>query len=453
MIDPDWTAPRVGQNWRDDELMLAVAWLKSFVPRRDMDRRIDAAKDYLAAARERMRDGVQAPLFDPADMAAWYILQAETFATDRVYWSPEGVMRAVPFLTRIGKEITLLLSVKGVDERAARMMLADRRQPDSGIYELLVALAYRRGGWDRVEFVPETPGRGRTPDLHVFRPRSRWAVECKRLAPSPYAMREQVRGIELAESVHALSLEMYESVVVEVKYKIELADVPNDYLGAHVRSAIKQRSLSPWDDEIASGRVRPVNWPLTRKVLAKDDVYFGGSRMIELLIGYYVHEADHSMAAKWRPSPSRPAYAETVYQASVVSWQSLSDTAVLQKARHFRRILANAEGQLPSDRPGVIHIGIESYAGAKVDLTRHIRNTFEARSFATRKSRLRWVYGNYFVPEQTTRKEESWAITETMVPYKIGSHRTRWPLPGHMLVSPEDEGKQGVHWDTDAEPS
>ena len=50
-IEPDWTAPRVGQNWRDDELMLAVAWLKSFVPRRDMDRRIDAAKAYLAAAR------------------------------------------------------------------------------------------------------------------------------------------------------------------------------------------------------------------------------------------------------------------------------------------------------------------------------------------------------------------------------------------------------------------
>jgi hypothetical protein len=137
-IDPDWTAPRVGQNWRDDELMLAVAWLKSFVPHRDMDRRIDAAKAYVAASRERMRDGVQAPLFDPADMAAWYILQAETFAIDRIYWSPEGVMRAVPFLTRIGKELTLLLSVKGVEERAARMMLADRRQPDSGIYELLV---------------------------------------------------------------------------------------------------------------------------------------------------------------------------------------------------------------------------------------------------------------------------------------------------------------------------
>jgi hypothetical protein len=450
-IDPDWTAPRLSQEWRDDELMLAVSWLKSFVPRRDMDRRIDAAKAYLADARKRMREGGQVPLFDPADTAAWYILQAETFATDRVYWSPEGVMRAVPFLTRIGKELPLLLSVKGVEERAARVMLGERRQPDSGIYELLVALAYRRGGWDRVEFVSETPGRERTPDLHVFRPRSRWAVECKRLVPSPYAAKEKVRGMRLAEPVHALSLELNASVVVEVKYKIELADVPDDYLVAHVRSAIEQRSSDSWDDEIASGRVRPVNWPLARKVLAKDYVYFGSSRMIELLVGYYVHEADHSMAAKWRPSASRPAYADAVYQASVVSWLSLSDAAVRQKARHFRRVLAGAEGQLPPDRPGVIHIGVESYAGANVDSMRHILNTFQARSFAARNSRLRWVYGNYFVPEATTRKEESWAITETMVPYKIGSHSTRWPLPGHMLVSPEGEGRQGVYWDPDAE--
>jgi hypothetical protein len=439
MINPDWTAPRTGHDWRDDELMLAVAWLKSFVPHREMESRLDRAKEFLLAARERMREGISAPLFDTLDIAAWYILQAETFATNRVFWAPEGVMRAVPYLTRIGKELPSLLTVKNVEERAARIMLTERRQPDSGIYELLVALAYRRGGWNRVEFVPETPGHGRTPDLHVFRPRSRWAIECKRLRPSSYAAREKIRGTKLAEPIHAIALETNESVVVEVKYKVELDKVPEDYLVAPVRLAIEQRSLIAWNDEIASGRVRPVNWPLARKVLAVDDVYFGGSRMIELLVGYYVHEADHSMAAKWRRSAARPAYAEAVYQASVVSWRSQSHQAVFQKARHFRRVLANAEAQLPSDRPGVIHIGIESYAGADVDFMRHFSNIFEARSFELRKSRLRWVYANYFVPEMTTREDETWAITETMVPYKVGSHHTRWPLPGHMLVSPEGE--------------
>jgi hypothetical protein len=449
-IDPDWIAPREKQDWRDDDLMLAVAWLKSFVPQREMECRLDAAKKTLTAARERTREGVSTALFDPADTAAWYILQAETFALNRAFWTPEGAMRSLPFLTRIGKELSLLLSIRGIEERAARIMLAERRQPDSGIHELLVALAYRRGGWHRVEFVRETPGRGRTPDLHVFRKGSRWAVECKRLTPSSYAAREKSRGTKLAEPIHALCLETNESVVVEVKYKVQLANVPDDYLVAHVRSAIRSGALDPWEDTIASGRVRPVNWRLIRKVLAKDYVYFGGSRMIELLAGYYFHEADHSMAAKWRPASRMPAYADAVYQASVVTWLSCSKEADTQKARHFRTVLANAEGQLPSDRPGVIHVGIESYAGARVDFLRHIYNAFEARFFEPRSSRLRWVYGNIFVPEATTRKGESWAITETTVPYKVGSHGTRRPLPSHFLVSPEGAGRQGAHWDLDA---
>jgi hypothetical protein len=445
-IDPGWTAPPTGHDWRDNELMLAVAWLKSFVPRREMERRLDAAKANLAAAREKMREGIPVPFFDPADAAAWYILQAETFATDRAFWVPEGVMRVAPFLTRIGKELPLLLSVRGAEERASRIMLADRRQPDSGIYELLVALAYRRGGWGRVEFVPETPGRGRTPDLNVYRPRSRWAVECKRLAPSPYAAREKIRGSKLAEPIHALSLETGEAIIVEVTYNIELADVPDDYLMGHVQSAIRRQTSVPWRDEIASGRVRPVNWPLARKVLKEDYVYFGSSRMIELLAGEYAHDADHSMAAKWRPWPKRPEYADALYHASVVTWWSRSPVAIRQKARHFRKILADAEGQLPADRPGVIHIGIESYAGSRVDFLRHQFNRLQTRLFEPRNARLRWVYGNYFVPEATTRKDESWAITETMVPYKIGSHRTRWPLPDHMLVSPENQHRPGMHW-------
>src|SRR3546814_6912392 len=45
---------------------------------------------------------------------------------------------------------------------------------------------------------------------------------------------------------------------------------------------------------------------LFRSVLAKDDVYYASSRMIELLIGSYNHDFAHSMAGKWRPSRTRP---------------------------------------------------------------------------------------------------------------------------------------------------
>lgn len=445
-VDPDWTAPRQGHDWRDDDLMIAVTWLKSLVPQNQIEGRLEAARAFLLDARERMREGVLVDLFDTNDLTAWYILQAETYAVDRAFWTPEGAMRVVPYLTRIGKELPLLLKVRGAEERAARIMNGDRRSPDSGIYELLVALAYQRHGWTRVEFVSETPGQGRTHDLNMFRSGSRLAIECKRLAPSTYAAKEKLRGTKLAAPIHALCLEANESVVVEVRYKVELDLVPDDYLVEHVSRAIERRSSIPWEDETATGYVRPVNWALARKVLARDYVYFVSSRMIELLVGYYVHEADHSMAAKWRPAPNKPAYADAVYHASVVSWVSGSKAALFQKSRHFRRVLANAEDQLPSDRTGIIHIGIESRGGLLVDSTRHLLNKLQARFFAPRNSRLRWVYANIFVPEATTQRDESWAITETTVPYKVGKHRTKWPLPGHFLVTPEGSGRQGVHW-------
>jgi len=73
--------------------MLAVAWLKGLVPRQDIGRRLDAAKDYLARARELPRKGEQSSLFDERDAIAWYILQAETFATDRTFFAPPSISR------------------------------------------------------------------------------------------------------------------------------------------------------------------------------------------------------------------------------------------------------------------------------------------------------------------------------------------------------------------------
>lgn len=445
--DPDWIAPRSGQDWRDDDVQRAVDWLKRFVPSADMDARLDTACATLLAAQLRWRDGEVADPFDPNDIAAWFILQGETFATDRRLWVPGEAARIIPFLTRLGKELDTLKTVPGVEARAARMMTTERRQPEGAIFELLVALAYKRRGWTTVEFVPEEPGGRRTPDIHVAQTRRRWAVECKRMMPSQYARRERELGRALANPVHALSLELGRSLVVEVVYKQELSAVPPSYLSDVVRDAANGRAVGTWDDSISAGQVRDVEWALARRILSHDDVYFGSSRMIEIIVGRYRHDADHSFAAKWRPAAKRPFYAEAVYQASAVSWWSISQASHRQKARHFRSVLANAEGQLPADRPGVIHVGVESQGDDHVDALRHIRNFVQAHTFSPTNSRLRWVYGNYFVPEVTTRKDECWAITETMAPYRIGNHRTRWPLPGHMLISPEDEGREGMHWD------
>src|SRR3546814_12232958 len=76
---------------------------------------------------------------------------------------------------------------------ARRLMNADRSQPDGGLFELLVALAYYRDGWETA-FAPERPGVAKTHDPNVRKGRSRWAVECKRMDRSSYEARERENG-------------------------------------------------------------------------------------------------------------------------------------------------------------------------------------------------------------------------------------------------------------------
>jgi hypothetical protein len=443
-LNPNWTAPLEGNDWTNEEVRRAVDWFESFVPTVEMDRRIEAAKAFLLAAREEWLRGVSAPTHDRADMAAWQMLQGTTYAKGRRFWIPEDSVQVVPHLQRLGGQLDRLREIPGAEDRAARLMTRDRKQPEGGLFELLVALAWRRRGWN-VEFVPESP-KGRTPDLRVFKGNRRWSVECKRMMPAAYTLREKAKGVLLAAPVHRHSERLGRPFVLEIFYKVELQDIAEDYLERQL--AIHGDAYgTEWDDEIAIAQIRPPTWALLKRVMSQDDVFYGSSRMIELFAGHYDHQADHSFSGRWLPSRTHIFHATTLYHASLVSWFSGSREANLQKARHFRRNLADAESQLDTDRPGVIHVGVQTMDSLEVDASRHFQNAFEARFFQPTNSRLRWVYGNYMVPELTTDQHESWAINETMAPYKIGRHHTPWPLPGHMLLMDEAGSRPGVHWD------
>lgn len=444
--DPSWTAPETGWDWRDDKVLLASAWLAELANRRTWQKRMQATRGHFLAAKESWARGEPVPFYDPTDTAAWYVFQANAYATDRMNWIPEEAVRMVPTFTRIGEELTTLLAIAGAEDRAARLMNADRSQPDGGLFELLVALAYARDGWDTM-FVPERPGIAKTHDLSVRKGRSKWAVECKRMDRSSYEARERARGEELARAVHRLALAAGRSIYMQIAFDAELEVIPGDYLAGHAAAYLDGTGANHWRDANGIGTIREIDWSLAHDVLAKDDVYYGSSRMIELLISRYDHDFAHSMAAKWRPSRTRPFWASAVYQASVVGWRNRSNEAIRKKAKHFRATVAKAAAQLPKDRPGVVHVGVETWSGTTTDGVRHLLNKLEMMDFDPGDTRLRWVYGEYFAPEVTTRSDESWAIEETSAPYKVGSHRTGEPLPYHMLLTPEAKINHGVHWD------
>jgi hypothetical protein len=233
--------------------------------------------------------------------------------------------------------------------------------------------------------------------------------------------------------------------VIVAHFDAELFELDDDYLSEKAATFIDRTEPLEWQDDGGSGVIFDVVWEPLLHILCADDIYFGSSRMIQLLLGRYEPSLDYSIDGEWIPAEGHPLHATAVSHVSLVAWSSNSIEAARKKARHFRGIVGRAMQQLPGDRPGVIHVGYEAVGGNSVDGLRHHLNALEMKSFETKESRLRWVYGNYMMPEHVTAQNESSAIVETTATYRVGIGGTRQPLEGHLLFS-DANGEPGWHF-------
>jgi hypothetical protein len=156
------------ETWPDyPELRLAVDWLKSFMAPGEWIARRDSAfiRLYGAALGVPASDG-KGRFFDDTDSFGWYLFLADAFLDHRWNYEPAFGARVVPVLAAIGRSLELLKAVGGLNARTRRLVSHERRQPNGGIFELLVAAAYTRAGAE-VSFRPEEPGRAKTHDMDV----------------------------------------------------------------------------------------------------------------------------------------------------------------------------------------------------------------------------------------------------------------------------------------------
>lgn len=443
--DPLWIAQRHNQDWRDEETLRVINWFTSTMDTRDWSRRMDIVRQNFEVGKKEWAVGNQVQLFDPKDTIAWYIFQAQAGASCREDWYEPDAFRISPIFNRLGKIITDLEAVSGIQDRIQTLLTRGKAQPDDGLFELLIAGAYKRRNWRNVAFVPERPGISKSQDLLVSTGRRHWAVECKRAGRSGYEKKEIERANSLILPVHELCRSKGKSIIVQVIFKVELSEVNDDYLVEKAENFLDNSSCRFWDDDYGKVYIVYVDWRLTHAVLAHDDVFYASSRMAELLTGRYSSQMDYNIVADWVPAAKRPLHATSLSRASVVSWASRSFAAAERKASHFKSVVGKASKQLPGDIPGVIHVGYEAKGATSVDDLRHVLNSMVIKDFDPGKSRLRWVYGSYLSPEHTNNRNESWAISETTAQYKIGRHSTNEPLPNHLLFN-DGTGEPGHHW-------
>jgi hypothetical protein len=428
------------------DLRKCVQWFIGQLPKGEWHARRDtiAKRFYQSLVGEFTDMTGKGRYFDEKDLFGWYLFLGEAF-TDHP-WNYEVIFgcRVVPILAAIGRDLDLLCTIKGFVDRAKRIASVERAQPNGGLFEILVAAAYAREGW-RVGFKSVQRGVARTYDLDIEKGATRYAVECKRMEAGEYVERERSRMRELWKAPCMLLAKKEErSVYLDVNFKIEMKDVPDAYLLNMVLGFIESKKPSLlWADASASGVVGDLDLSSIRESLKTGYLLHPGPVFNKLLTGSY-RRYDSMITALRIKHATCPHFVDELDLAIAARWSCSAEAAIDKKARDIQGRLVEANTQLPTDMPGIIHIGFEALSGDDVEQHRYEKILNRARAFDPQLSRLEFIYCHYFAPETTP--EEVWAIDETV--QWIGVRQGNRPLKRCAVVLPVDEGstRKGVHW-------
>lgn len=426
------------------DLRTAVDWLKTFMTVDDWRSRRDAACRRLLEPAYGLppREG-KGRFFDVTDTFGWYLFLADAFLDHQWNYEPIYGSRVVPVLAAIGRHLPVLGTVDGLGDRVRRMVGPDRRQPNGGLFELLVAAAYRRAGAD-VSFRPERPGLAKTHDMDVTMAGRILAVECKRLETGEYGERERARMRKLWGPVSDGFGKLGRSVLGDVDFRIPVVDVPADYLAEKAREWLATGgSQVEWEDDIARGALRELDLRPLQEALLKNDILTAGTRMQELLSGRYERHANYLQAVRTRHGVS-PRHMGECDLAVMLRWKSSSAAAIDAKARDVLKRLADANDQLPTDAPGIVHIGFEAVDGDDVERIRFEKILASTERFDPKGKPLEYVYCHYLVPESPPT--EAWAFDETVQWRRISGTHPRPLDPGFLVLPDEAGGRWGTHW-------
>lgn len=432
------------EDWPDDlELRRAVDWFKSKMTADEWEaRRLAAAERLYDAALHNITD-TKGRFFEARDTFGWYLFLAEA-NLDHV-WNYEPVFgsRVIPVFKAIGRDFDALKTVAGVEDRIAEIVGKNRSQPNGGLFELLVASAYLREGAE-VAFVPEQPGVAKTHDLDATIDGVTWAVECKRMEVGDTGDHERNRIRELWNPIAHHLARAGRSILAEVEFHVPPKDLPDDHLVRRVASVVLGGSKSvSWDDASSTGVIKPLDMGPVKAVLADNDLMQGSSRLMELLTGRYVRNMPYNTVLKAKFG-GNPRYITDLDLAVVLRYEVTAEAAIDAKARDIFRKLREANQQLPSDRPSVVHIGFEAVEGDRIEKARYEKILATTERFDPEGKPLEWVYCHYFVPESPP--DESWAFDETTQWAAIRPQHPK-PLDKPFLIMPDSaDGRTGPHW-------
>lgn len=434
----------------------ALDWFMEGLSAEEWSRRKNAIEDYLEAVHapylSREAAPAPAPLSTYTDKMGWYLYLAETALTRVESYEPTQGARVLPIFHRLGTDLGLLTTIGDIEGKRARLLTIDADAPDSGLFEMLVALLWRRNDWCDVDFVPATPA-SKSHDLIARAGKLEWAIECKRLAKdSEYSLAERAKWLRMWRQLSHYLVDRRMAVVLEIVFHVPLETLDDNFLLSELGGKLPL-IVSPCtiiSNETWEVSVSGVDMAAAHRHLQHNFVKCPSEQLNELIAGY--RDANRGFTSIVGGKMGRIGggrgnnrYLDSLDFAAGAFWHCDADSVIDRKARDIRGRLAKAVAQLPDGVPSVVHVGLETLDGVLVEAERYGRIFRTVSQFDPRGKDLGWVYCHLY--QSYSPPDVAWTFDETVYYFSspVTSHER--PLEHMLTVVPKGATEvEGLHW-------
>ncbi|GAA6152159.1 hypothetical protein [Pseudoteredinibacter isoporae] len=392
------------------------------------------------------------------DWIAWYLYLVESVYYRPYVDEPSQSARVYPFFSAIGRYVKIAKSIKGIEGKLDELLKGNNNQPDSLLFEIVVAIMYKRNGW-LVEFVPENP-LSQTPDLLVTRNDEKLYVECKRQKKSTeYLELERKEWRIRWEKLVPVMAEIKVPIFLDVKFKVELSQSSSEvmvdsFLSIIHRGHIEDGASFENDEVVVEAKL--INMSRVYEHFSRYQVRWNSPQMIALFAGSYDGFGSYSQVHlptginAVGPDDDEHIlnlFCDGVSEAYCAKWECLAEESISKKAKDVKKLLSKAVNQSPKDFPTVIHIGYETLHGPEVEFLREKKIRTSINNFDFKDKDIRAVYCHAV---QSFHEIDKFECAETtmrfgkqgVLPEDILSHDLLLDEPGMNI-------KSDTHWNED----
>jgi len=392
------------------------------------------------------------------DWIAWYLYLVESVYCRPYVDEPSQSARVYPFFSAIGRHIDIAKNIKGIDVKLDELLRGNENQPDSLLFEIVVAIMYERNGWS-VEFIPEV-ATSKTPDLLVSKGNEQFYVECKRQGKvTEYSEIERKEWRKRWAKLVPMMVAYKTPVFINVTFKVEVSETSVDVLAEAFYALIQQNCINSGacleSDELIV-EANHINMDLVRNHFDKYQVRWNSPQMIALFAGDYDSSGSytqvHSPTGINAIGPDDDEhilnlFCDGVHTAYCAKWECIADTSIDKKAKDVRKLLSKAINQAPEKIPTIVHIGYETLHGPIVEYSRAKKIYSSIGGFDYKGKDIRAVYCHAIQP---SNQIESFECAETTMRFgRIGTNPEDILSHDLLLDEPGMATRNDTHWNED----